>query len=127
MKHKYLSQPHGLEVNAYNDGLHFAYNKDNLPEVLNGEFFEKRNGQSFRELPRRNEPPKRLLQGTTFRLSMALVLSLALAIVAAALAATMAIKLHEVERCVPPSQIRRKNKPDNDEKTTRNMQNLTNL
>lgn len=115
MRHKYLSQPHGLEVNAYNDGLHFACNKDNLPEVLNGEFFEKRNGRRFLELPRRDEPPKRLLQGTTFRLSIALVLSLALAIVAAALAATMAIKLRQVERCVPPGQIRRINQPDTGE------------
>ncbi|KAL2036386.1 hypothetical protein N7G274_010899 [Stereocaulon virgatum] len=98
MRHKYLSQPHGLEVNAYNDGLHFAYNKDNLPEVLNGEFFEKRNGQRFLELPQRNEPPKGLLQGTTFRLSIALALSLSLAIVLAALTATMTIKLREVER-----------------------------
>ena len=89
MRHENSSQANGLEVNAYDDGLHFAYNKDALPEVLSAEFYEARATRKFSELPAREARPKRL-QGTTLRLSVALVLSVAFAIVAAALAATMA-------------------------------------
>ena len=96
MRHENSSQAHGLEVNAYDDGLHFAYNKDALPEVLNAEFYEGRLTRKFSELPAREERPRRL-QGTTLRLSVALVFHVAFAIVAAALAATMANELFEVK------------------------------
>ena len=99
MRHENSSQANGLEVNTYDDGLHFAFNKDALPEVLNAEFYEGRSTRNFSELSAREEHPKRV-QGTTLRLSVALVLSVAFAIVAAALAATMANELHEVKRYV---------------------------
>lgn len=99
MRHEKFSQANGLEVKAYNDGFQFAFNKDALPEVLNAEFYEGRATRKFPELPIREERPKRL-QGTTVRLTVALVLSAAYAIVAAVLAATMANELHEVKKYV---------------------------
>ena len=105
MRHNNASRAGGLEVNAYDEGLHFAYNKDALPEVLNPQLYEKRAAQQkFSELPARDEPP-RSVRGTTLRLSIALVLAIVFAIVAAALAATMANKLHQVKRFVCRNRI----------------------
>ena len=87
----------GLEVNAYDAGLQLAYDKDNLPEVLYPTSDRKCATQKVSKLPGHDVIVKKQ-EGTLFRLSIALVSSVIFSIVAAALAATMAMRLHTVQR-----------------------------
>ena len=98
MRGRRQSQVVGLEVNAYDAGLQFAYDKDDLPEALYPTSDAKR--QKVSELPG-HDVLIRKQRGTTIRLSIALALSVIFAIVAGALAATMAMQLHAVERLQP--------------------------
>ena len=99
MKGSNQSQTGGLEVNAYQDGLQFAYDKDSLPEALYPGDDAKSAAQKSAGLPAFNGNLQKS-RGTTFRLSIALVLSVIVAIVAAALTATMALQLSAVKRFV---------------------------
>ena len=92
------SQIVGLEVNAYDAGLQFAYDKDNLPEALYP--ISDTKCQKVSELPGHDAIIKKQ-RGTTIRLSVALALSVIFAIVAGALAATMAMQLHVFKRLQP--------------------------
>lgn len=95
-KARIASQVVGLEVNAYDAGLQFAYHKDNnLPEALYPTSDIKR--QKVSELPGHDIIIKKQ-RGTTIRLSIALALSVIFAIVAGALAATMAMQLRAFKR-----------------------------
>ena len=94
MKRKRGSKAGDLEVDAYDPGLQFAYDKDNLPEALYPTPVEK---QKVSELPGHDIIIKKQ-EGTLFRLSIALGLSVIFAIVAAAIATTMAMRLHTVKR-----------------------------
>ena len=90
------SQVVGLEVNAYDPGLQFAYDKDNnLPEALYPT--SDINRQEISELPGHDVIIKKQ-RGTTIRLSIALALSIIFAIVAGALAATIAMQLRALKR-----------------------------
>ena len=86
-----------LEVDAYDPGLQFAYDKDDLPEALYPTPVGKCTRQKVFELPGDDVIIKKQ-EGTLFRLSIALGLSVIFAIVAAAFATTMAMRLHTVKR-----------------------------
>ena len=101
-KDRIASQVVGLEVNAYDAGLQFAYDRDNLPEALYPTSDVKR--QKVFELPG-HDVIIRKQRGTTIRLSIALALSVVFAIVAGALAATMAMQLHAFKRSQPIRKI----------------------
>ena len=97
MRRKRGSKAGDLEVDAYDPGLQFAYDKDDLPEALYPTPVEKGAGQKVSELPGHDVIIKKQ-EGTLFRLSIALGLSVIFAIVAAAIATTMAMRLHTVKR-----------------------------
>ena len=97
MRRKRGSKAGDLEVDAYDGGLQFAYDKDDLPEALYPTPVENRAGQKLSELPGHDVIIKKQ-EGTLFRLSIALGLSVIFAIVAAAIATTMAMRLHTVKR-----------------------------
>ncbi len=111
MRGRKASQAGGLEVNAYDAGLQYAYDKDDLPEALYPTSDGKRAAQKISELPAHDVIIKKQ-QGTTFRLSIALVVSVVFAIVAAALAATMAMQLHTVKRSLNRIQSINKEKSE---------------
>lgn len=97
------SQVVGLEVDAYDAGLQFAYDKDNLPEALYPT--SDINAKKISELPG-HDVIIRKQRGTTIRLSIALGLSVVFAIVAGALAATMAMQLRASKRSFSPVQYK---------------------
>ena len=97
MRRKRGSKAGDLEVDAYDPGLQFAYDKDDLPEALYPTPVEKGARQKVSELPGHDVIIKKQ-EGTLFRLSIALGLSVIFAIVAAAIATTMAMRLHTVKR-----------------------------
>ena len=92
-----------LEVDAYDPGLQFAYDRDDLPEALYPTPVGKGARQKASELPG-HDVIIRKQEGTLFRLSIALGLSVIFAIVAAALATTMAMRLHTVKRFLKRTQ-----------------------
>ncbi|KAK0508186.1 hypothetical protein JMJ35_009270 [Cladonia borealis] len=96
MRRKRGSKAGDLEVDAYDAGLQFAYDKDDLPEALYPTPVENRARQKVSELPGHDVIIKKQ-EGTLFRLSIALGLSVIFAIVAAAIATTMAMRLHTVK------------------------------
>ena len=102
-KDRIASQVVGLEVNAYDAGLQFAYDKDNLPEALYPTSDLK--PQKVSELPGHDAIIKKQ-RGTTIRLSIASGLSVVFAILAGALAATMAMQLRTSKRFFSPVQYK---------------------
>ena len=97
MKGRKISKAGDLEVDAYDPGLQFAYDKDDLLEALYPTPIKNGAKQKVSELPGRDVIIKKQ-EGTLFRLSIALILSVVFAIVAAALATTMAMRLHTIKR-----------------------------
>ena len=97
------SKADDLQVDAYDPGLQFPYDKDNLPEALYPTPVVKSARQKVSELPDHDVIIKKQ-EGTLFRLSIALVLSVIIAIVAAALATTMAMRLHTVKSSLNRTQ-----------------------
>ena len=103
MRGRRRSKAGDLEVDAYDPGLQFAYDKDDLPEALYPTPVGKGARQKVSELPGHDAIIKKQ-EGTLFRLSIALVLSVIFAIVAAALATTMAMRLRTVKRFLNRTQ-----------------------
>ena len=121
-RYRKASKAGDLEVDAYNPGLQYAYDKDNLPEALYPTPVGKRAAQKVSELPG-HDVIIRKQEGTLFRLSIALVLSVIFAIFAAALAATMAMRLHTVKRSLTRTQPKKIKipKPKQSEQTNRHV------